>query len=51
MSLHFDHYTINDALTDWDEYSDSLCAGWINLPEEDEDILNILTEFEYVEDY
>jgi hypothetical protein len=28
----------------WDNYSDSMCAGWIILPEDDETIYNILVE-------
>ncbi len=35
-----------DAYLMWDEYSESLCAGWIILPETDEEIFNILVSTE-----
>jgi len=35
-----------DAYYMWREYSESLCAGWITLPESDEKIFNILVEQE-----
>ena len=35
-----------EAYIAWDNYSDSLCASWIILPESDEEIFNILVEQE-----
>ena len=26
----------------WDNYSDDMCAGWMGLPEDDEELFNIL---------
>jgi len=26
----------------WEEYSDTYCAGWLSLPESDDDLFNIL---------
>jgi hypothetical protein len=26
----------------WNEYSDSYCAGWLSLPDSDEELFNIL---------
>lgn len=26
----------------WDNYSDDYCAGWLNLPEDDDDLWDIL---------
>lgn len=34
-----------EAYNRWQAYSESLCAGWIFLPEEDEDIVWNLTEW------
>ena len=35
-----------EAYDRWSDYSDSLCAGWIFLPENDGDIVYNLTEWE-----
>lgn len=35
--------SMRDAQRMWEEYSDGLCAGWIMLPESDEDIFLTLT--------
>lgn len=29
----------------WSDYSKDLCAGWVNLPEKDSDLLAILVEY------
>ncbi len=39
-----------DAYKMWDNYSDSLCAGWINLPETDDKIREILIDKEVDDD-
>jgi len=34
--------THDEIITAWFEYSDSLCAGWLGLPEADDELLAIL---------
>ncbi len=29
----------------WDKYSDSMCAGWMNLPEEDEEVFDCISYY------
>jgi hypothetical protein len=36
---------LNDALRLWSEYSDSYCAGWLVLPDNDEDIFNSIKRY------
>ncbi len=35
-----------EAYSRWEAYSDSLCAGWLMLPKDDNDIVINLTEWE-----
>lgn len=35
--------SLHDAERMWGEYSESLCAGWLILPESDEEIFETLT--------
>ena len=34
--------TLKMSASMWDEYSDIYCAGWLGLPESDEELFNIL---------
>jgi hypothetical protein len=34
--------TLEVCANSWENYSDSMCAGWMNLPKEDEDVFNIV---------
>ncbi|MDR3742455.1 MAG: hypothetical protein P4L40_25845 [Terracidiphilus sp.] len=34
----------DDVVRAWSDYSDSLCASWLNLPDSDEDLLSILVK-------
>jgi len=34
--------TDDEIITAWSEYSDSLCAGWLGLPDADDELLAIL---------
>lgn len=35
--------SLYDAFYAWDTYSDSMCAGWMRLPETDEEIVTTLS--------
>ena len=35
--------TVSEML--WDKYSDSMCAGWMNLPDEDEEVFNCISSY------
>lgn len=35
--------TTYEAYVAWDKYSDSMCAGWLFLPDTDEEIVEALT--------
>lgn len=34
--------TLKDCANLWDDYSDSMCAGWMNLPKDDYELFSIL---------
>ena len=34
--------TLNDCANLWEDYSDSMCAGWLHLPQDDEELFEIL---------
>jgi predicted solute-binding protein len=34
--------TLKMSANMWEEYSDTYCAGWLGLPESDEELFNIL---------
>ena len=34
----------DDVVRAWSDYSDSLCANWLKLPDSDEDLLSILVK-------
>ena len=36
------YFSLEHIQNFWESYSDSLCASWINLPEDDEELLSIL---------
>lgn len=36
--------SLSEAYRMWDERSDDWCAGWLNLPDTDEEIIQDLTE-------
>jgi hypothetical protein len=36
---------LNDAIGLWGEYSDSYCAGWLGLDEDDEDVYNSIKRY------
>lgn len=39
--------TYNDAARAWEEYSDGLCAGWLVLPDDDEEVFEtVFNHFE-----
>lgn len=44
------HISMNEAYEAWDNYSDSLCAGWIILPKTSGEICDILLEEEYIDE-
>lgn len=39
----------SDAVRAWEEYSDSMCAGWMSLGEDDEVFQDVFCYFEEVE--
>ena len=37
--------TLGECESLWDKYSDSMCAGWMNLPETDDDIFRCISPY------
>lgn len=35
----------SDAVAAWDAYSDSMCAGWMMLPDDDDDIFDTIMTY------
>lgn len=42
--MHGYNITLGQAEQVWDDYSDSMAAGWMNLPESDEEVWEVLSE-------
>jgi len=45
ISKGFINAGLNDAIHLWGEYSDSYCAGWLGLPDDDDDVYDCIKSY------